>query len=290
MDNPGKGKLTRIHFFGIVAILSFTYYAIPNYLVTVVTSVSWLCWAFTNSVTVHQLASGYYGLGLGTFAFDWGTIESFLGTPLASPWFTIWNFFVGFMAVAWVIVPVVYWNNFYDAKRYPILSSGLFLESGAHFHVHHVINTDTTLNVTAYDLYGAPHLSGFFAMAYLFGFAGLTATVVHVALWYGRDIVVQTMQAAAETKPGIHTRLMQRYPPLHEWWFLILLTSTLIASLGLLLGRTTAIWHMAYGIWHCLLVVPQMVVSAAHAHAHTWTMLMMNRRGGTHRHLLVLGA
>ena len=110
-DLPPKGKLTRIHFFGIVSILSFAYYAVPDYMIPIVTSVSWLCWVFPNSVTMHQLGSGYYGLGLGSFALDWGTIESFLGTPLATPWFTIWNIFLGFVLVAWVIIPAIYWGD-----------------------------------------------------------------------------------------------------------------------------------------------------------------------------------
>lgn len=196
-DLPPKGKLTCIHFFGIVSILSFAYYAVPDYMVPIVTSVSWLCWAFPNSVTMHQMGSGYHGLGIGSFAFDWGTIESFLGTPLATPWFTIWNIFIGFVLVAWVIMPAIYWGDVsrwagtgdgdrdgdregnkvvtcslvgrvvqvYESKRYPILSSELFLNTGKAYGVHNIINADTTLNVTAYDVYGKPHLSGFFAVS-----------------------------------------------------------------------------------------------------------------------------
>lgn len=39
-----------------------------------------------------------------------------------------------------------------------------------------------------YATYGAPRLSGFFAISYGLGFAALTATLSHVALWHGKEI------------------------------------------------------------------------------------------------------
>eukprot|EP00271_Cylindrocystis_brebissonii_P011566 TRINITY_DN29430_c0_g1_i1.p1 TRINITY_DN29430_c0_g1~~TRINITY_DN29430_c0_g1_i1.p1 ORF type:complete len:768 (-),score=99.45 TRINITY_DN29430_c0_g1_i1:1441-3744(-) len=248
VDNPPKGQLTRLHFFGICAIIMFSYYALPDYLIPITTSMSWVCWVWPKNVMAHQIGSGQYGLGVGAVALDWSTMEAFLLSPLATPWFAIANIFFGFFIIAWVIVPICYWNNIYDAKRYPILSSSLFSETGKRYPTLKLLTPDLTLNVTRYEELGQPHLSVFFALGYGFGFAALTATIVHVALWNGPDIVRQSFAAANEDKPDVHVRLLQRYAPIPLWWYIALS----IISMGLaflLLG----VWREFQLEWYGLI-------------------------------------
>ncbi|KVI07629.1 Oligopeptide transporter OPT superfamily [Cynara cardunculus var. scolymus] len=90
-----KSGTTCTQFFVIVLICSFAYYIFPGYLFQMLTSLSWICWINRKSVIVNQLGSGLNGLGIGAFGLDWTTIASYLGSPLASPWFATANVAAG---------------------------------------------------------------------------------------------------------------------------------------------------------------------------------------------------
>lgn len=175
-----------MQFFMTVLICSFSYYIIPNFFFGTISTVSILCLIWKNSVTVQQIGSGAHGLGIGSFGLDWGTVASFLGSPLATPWFAIANILAGFILMIYIVTPIIYWQNLYDAKSFPIISSGVFLKSGQKYNTSLLLTNQFTFDEAAYDHYGKLHLSAFFAYTYGFGFASLTATVSHVLFFYGK--------------------------------------------------------------------------------------------------------
>ncbi|XP_050376831.1 oligopeptide transporter 7-like isoform X1 [Argentina anserina] len=226
-----KGGVTRIQFFLIAFMCSFAYYVFPGYLFTMLTSLSWICWIFPSSVLAQQIGSGLYGLGLGAFGLDWSTISSYLGSPLASPWFATANVAAGFVFVMYVLTPICYWLNVYKAKTFPIYSDELFTEDGQEYNISAIIDSNFHLNITAYEEEGPLYISTFFAMTYGVGFAALTATIVHVALFHGREIWEQSKSSFKEKKMDIHTRLMQRYNQVPEWWFVAILLSNIALTI-----------------------------------------------------------
>lgn len=150
------------------------------------TSFSWVCWLAPNSVLVQQIGSGYKGLGIGSIGLDWSAIASYLGSPLASPWFATANVAVGFFLVMYVVTPISYWLNIYNAKNFPLFSNKLFMANGSQYDISSIVDSNFHLDVNAYGKYGQVHLSTFFAMTYGLGFATLSATVVHILLFHGR--------------------------------------------------------------------------------------------------------
>lgn len=126
------------------------------------------------------------GLGLGAFGIDWSTISSYLGSPLASPWFATANIAVGFVLIMYVMTPLSYWFNVYGAKKFPIYSSSLFMANGMKYNISSIVNSNFHLDRGVYRTTGPVNLSTFFAMTYGLGFATLSATVVHVILFNGR--------------------------------------------------------------------------------------------------------
>ncbi|XP_004309550.1 PREDICTED: oligopeptide transporter 7 [Fragaria vesca subsp. vesca] len=226
-----KGGVTRTQFFLIAFMCSFAYYVFPGYLFTMLTSLSWICWIFPSSVLAQQIGSGLYGLGLGAVGLDWSTISSYLGSPLASPWFATANVAAGFVFVMYVLTPICYWLNLYKAKTFPIFSDELFTEDGQEYDITAIIDSNFHLNITAYEEEGPLYISTFFAMTYGVGFAALTATVVHVALFHGREIWEQSKSSFKEKRMDIHTRLMQRYNPVPEWWFVAILLTNIALTI-----------------------------------------------------------
>lgn len=194
------------------------------------TSVSWICWLAPKSVLVQQLGSGFKGLGIAAFGFDWATISSYLGSPLASPWFATANIAVAFFFIMYVMTPVTYWwSNAFNAKNFPIYSRELFNLDGSLYNISSIINSNFNLDKNAYSKTGPLYMSTFFSMTYGLGFAALPATLVHVLCFNGRDLWKQTKSAFGETKKAdIHTKLMQVYKQVPMWWFYVILVVNIV--------------------------------------------------------------
>ncbi|XP_068641580.1 oligopeptide transporter 1-like [Aristolochia californica] len=216
-----KGGLTRLQFFLIVLISSFAYYIVPNYLFPSITALSFICWIWKNSVTAQQIGSGISGLGLGSFAVDWSTVAGFLGSPLATPGFAIINVMVGFVIIVYIIIPVAYWTNSYQAKKFPIFSSHVFDADGKPYDVTRVLDSKTfKFDEASYLDYSQVNLSIFFVFTYGLSFASLAATLSHVALFHGKAIWQQTKATFENQFSDIHSRLMKKnYEAVPQWWF-----------------------------------------------------------------------
>ncbi|XP_074357081.1 oligopeptide transporter 7-like isoform X2 [Apium graveolens] len=230
-EERSKGGLTRTRFFLIAFICSFAFYVFPGYLFQMLTSFSWICWIFPRSVLAQQLGSGLHGLGIGAIGLDWSSISAYLGSPLASPWFATANVAVGFSLLMYVVTPISYWLNFFEAKKFPIFSDGLFTSSGQAYNVTAIIDSNFHLDYVAYEREGPLYLSTFFALTYGVGFAALSATVVHVFLFHGREIWEQSKSSFKEKKIDIHTRLMSKYKQVPEWWFLCILVTNIALAI-----------------------------------------------------------
>ncbi|XP_068635317.1 oligopeptide transporter 7-like [Aristolochia californica] len=223
-EERAKGGLTKNQFFLIAFICSFAYYLFPGYLFSMLTSLSWICWIFPNSVLAHQLGSGLLGLGIGAVGLDWSTVSSYLGSPLASPWYATANVAVGFFIVMYVLTPITYWLNIYKAKTFPIFSESLFTSTGQLYNISSIIDSNFHLDIEAYEKNGPLFLSTFFGMTYYgVGFAALTAIVVHVFLFHGREIWLLSKSTFHEKTMDVHSRLMRKYKQVPEWWFLCIL-------------------------------------------------------------------
>ncbi|XP_059644983.1 oligopeptide transporter 7-like [Cornus florida] len=224
-----KGGLTRNQFFLITFICSFAYYVFPGYLFPKLTSLSWLCWIFPASILVQQLGSGLHGLGIGAIGLDWSSISSYLGSPLASPWFATVNVALGFALMMYVITPIAYWLNIYKAGTFPIFSDGLFTSSGQKYNISAIVDQNFHIDLEAYEREGRLYLSTLFAMTFAVSFACLTATIVHVFVFHGRDLLQLRESGLQEKKMDVHTKLMRKYKQVPEWWFTCIFLVTIAA-------------------------------------------------------------
>ncbi|GLJ16555.1 hypothetical protein SUGI_0283280 [Cryptomeria japonica] len=228
-----KGGMTRMQFFIIVLTCSFAYYIVPTFFFPSISTISIACWIWKDSVTAQQIGSGLYGLGIGSFALDWATVAGFLGSPLATPWFAIANTMVGFILIVYVLLPITYWTNVYNAQKFPFISTNVFSDDGQPYNTSRVLKSDFTFDKDAYNQYSNLNMSGFFAISYGLSFATLAATVSHVLLFYGKSIWQQAKAAMTDRRMDVHTRLMKtNYKSVPQYWFLILLAVSMALALG----------------------------------------------------------
>ncbi|KAF9294147.1 hypothetical protein BGZ88_004323 [Linnemannia elongata] len=222
-----NGRTSRMKYFLLVTLGSFIYYWFPGYIFPTIGVLSWICWIAPDNVVLSQL-TGSNGLGIGTIALDWSA-ASYYVQPLVTPWFAQVNILIGFILVAWVMVPWAYYSNLWNSKNYPILSAGLFLEDGSPYNKSLILENNV-LSPEKYRAYGPMRMDSFFALTYGVGFAGLTATVVHVVLYNGKEMVARWRSARAENE-DIHSRLMRVYPEVPDWWYISLFVVSLALSL-----------------------------------------------------------
>ncbi|CAI0378726.1 unnamed protein product [Linum tenue] len=235
-EKRAKGGYTRLQFFTIVFICSFAYYAFPGYFMPSISTISVICLVWSRSITAQQVGSGMSGLGLASFGLDWATVASFLGSPIANPLYAIVNSFVGFVLLIYVVLPIAYWGNVHQAKRFPIFSSGTFDSTGHPYNITRILNDKSfDIDLAAYDGYSKIHLSIFFAFVYGLSFATLTATISHVALFDGQVIVDLFKKATAASKArfaDVHTRIMKKnYDVVPQWWFILVLIVSFFMAL-----------------------------------------------------------
>ena len=103
-------------------------------------------------------------LGMSLITFDWSQI-TYIGSPLATPWWAEANIAVGFLFFFWFLVPVLYYTNVWFAQFMPISSRTSFDNTGATYNVTRILNDDSTINIEAYRQYSPLFLSTTFAIS-----------------------------------------------------------------------------------------------------------------------------
>ncbi|CAG8483621.1 21933_t:CDS:10 [Gigaspora margarita] len=113
------------------------------------------------------------------------------------------------------------------------------------------------LDITAYENYSPVFMSAIFAMCYFYYFAQLPATIVHVALFHGKEIWNQYKKTREEeNKEDIHCKMMSIYPEVPYYWYGGIFFIMLI--IGMILGETTGA-HLPW--WGILLSVAIAVIT-----------------------------
>jgi hypothetical protein len=107
----------------------------------------------------------------------------------------------------------------YPALTRTASANGNFDHFGAPYNTSSILTPEFTFNQTAYEAYSPIMLGPAFSLTYGLSFAGLISTIVHVAIFYGGDIIRRARSAKYEDA-DVHLKLMRKYKEAPEWWFL----------------------------------------------------------------------
>ncbi|KAJ7584137.1 OPT oligopeptide transporter, partial [Mycena floridula] len=257
-----RGHMTRERFFCIALAGSFVWYFVPGYLFTALSVFNWVCWIAPNNVTVNALFGTNTGLGMGIFTFDWAMI-SYVGSPLVIPWWAQVNTMVAMVLIFWVLCPILYFTNAFYSAYLPISSYLTFDNTGAIFDATAVM-TDSFFDPAKYESYSPVMLSASLCLAYGAAFAGATAVVVHTFLWFRRDIA-RRFTTSLQDERDVHSRLMQAYPEVPHWWYLIVgVVSFVLTVIGIHLFPTEfPVWGVVVAFFFAaLLALPAAMLQA----------------------------
>ncbi|KAJ7727926.1 OPT oligopeptide transporter protein-domain-containing protein [Mycena metata] len=213
-----RGHMTRQRFFFLACVASFVWYWFPGYLFTALSFFNWICWLAPTNVTVNALFGASSGLGMSIVSFDWAMI-SFIGSPLATPWWSTANVIASVIFCFWIITPIIYFKNIFFTAFLPLSSFLVFDNTGAPYNTSATV-VDGAFDVAAYEAYSPVFLTSAMAMGYFVAFASFASIFTHTFLWFGRDII-RRFRSTLKTERDVHSRLMQVYPEVPSRWYAI---------------------------------------------------------------------
>jgi OPT family small oligopeptide transporter len=239
----------------------FVYYWFPDYIFTALSSFNWMTWISPANVTLAVITGTWCGMGLNPLpTFDWN-VASYFVDPIITPFFANANIFAGLTIVSFFIVVPVFFSNVWSTGYIPINSSKTWDNTGNHYNISRILNSEYRLDEEAYAAYSPPYLSASYAVVYMIFFACYLASITHVFLYNRREIMagfssVFTMKkgewykSSREQFHDVHNRLMMNYKDAPEWWYMALLAFSFILACV-----SSAVYDTGFPIWGVVLAV-----------------------------------
>ncbi|KAJ3077035.1 hypothetical protein HDU98_009436 [Podochytrium sp. JEL0797] len=294
-------KMSRFKMFWICFLAMFVYTWIPEFFMPVLQTVSVAClfggYGMTSSgaplpagvMTTFNAVAGSTtnGVGFMGMTFDWNYIGS---SWITSPWWAVVCNISGSILFQWILVPILYAVNAWGLNKEitqdlvnfnPLLNTAHLFNGNANSTTHALghrvkptffynVSDNYNINLTAYNDVAPIHLTGFFAIGYASSFITITAAITHVALWYGKDVYRQAMNAFRQIRDEVdaldkHAVMMEAYPEVPDWFYLAFLGVCVVGALlvSLLTPFSMPWWGIFFNLFLCgIFILPFGVIQA----------------------------
>ncbi|SAM01283.1 hypothetical protein [Absidia glauca] len=232
---------SRSRYFFFIFGGAFVYAFIPQYMFPLLGGFSIFCLAKDDSVWFTRLFGGTNvneGLGILSLSFDWNFLSTY--TPMVLPLWVQLNIYCGILLL-WLVGPLLWYYDVWDAQSFRFLSNGIFAMNqtthlGYTYPQKEVLNPDNSLNYDKLAEIGIPQYSAVLAFSYILINFGVTASISHVALFYGKQIWATVRSAKSQftgENADIHNQLMRSYKEVPTWWYYIVFVLGIAVNIGL---------------------------------------------------------
>ncbi|KAK7932488.1 OPT family small oligopeptide transporter [Apiospora marii] len=237
--------ISRYRYFFLVTGGMFCYYWIPAVLFQGLSVFAFVTWIRPDNVVLNQLFGGVTGLSLIPITFDWTYVSAYLQDPLLSPTHSHINTLFGlFFFVILTTIGITYSGAIYS-DYLPMVTAQTYDNTQQAYNVSRILGSGFTFDVAKYKDYSPLFLPPAFALNYGLSFAALTAALVHIGLFHGKEIWYR-FKAARNQEPDIHLRLMKKYQDAPDWWYLMLFVGSIAMGLGTVLGYNSQLPWWAF--------------------------------------------
>ncbi|KAI9306431.1 OPT family small oligopeptide transporter [Cunninghamella echinulata] len=229
IDTTGGESKWRAKVFYITFACIFIYEFIPQYMFPLVSGFSIFCIVNRQSIWFQRLFGGLAvneGLGILQLSFDWNYLSSL--SPLVYPLYVQLNVYGGIFLL-YILAPLLYYYDVWNAKSFPFLSNSLYTLDKVTgisklYPQRDILNADNTLNHGKLEEIGHPHFSTYGAITYVFINFAVTASIMHVVLYHGKDIwnTIRSTKSKGTENLDIHMKLMAAYKEVPNWWYYLL--------------------------------------------------------------------
>jgi len=123
-------------------------------------------------------------------------------------------------------------KNVWYSQYMPVSVGIPFDNTGAQYNLSAVVNNNA-FDLGKYEQYSPMFLPITYIVTYGTIFATYPAILVHIFLWYRKDVARQ-FRRSLKDETDIHSRLMSKYPEVPHWWFLTLgIVSIVVGIIGI---------------------------------------------------------
>ncbi|KAG6860795.1 hypothetical protein C0995_007505 [Termitomyces sp. Mi166 len=205
----------RVKFFWLVFIGIFVWEWFPEYIAPTLTGFSIFCLANQDSAWFTRIfggAAGNEGLGVFSICFDWNYVGSGGGSlgALFTPLSTQLSLYSG-TAICIIAFCACYTRNTWNGQNFPFLSQALFYENGTRYDQLTILDEKFRLDPTKLAEVGLPWFASSQVLTKIGSNLAIGATITHVGLWYGKDIVDVIRKYRAGDNYDPHLAKMKLY-------------------------------------------------------------------------------
>lgn len=264
----GKGifaQAKRVKFFWLIFVGIFVWEWFPEYIAPTLTGISIFCLANRKSAWFTRIfggAAGNEGLGMFALCLDWNYVGSGGGSmgALFTPISTQLSLYVGVL-ICIVTFCATYAANTWKAQNFPFLSQALFNEDGTDYDQLLILDDDLRLDESKLAAVGLPWFAPTQVLYKLGANLAIGATICHVFLWYGKEIidVIQKERKGESVDP--HRQLMKVYPEVPMWWYGAVFLASFAMAMATVYtsGSQLPWWGLIVALIICTIFLPFVV-------------------------------
>ncbi|KAJ7046059.1 peptide transporter MTD1 [Mycena alexandri] len=200
----------RVRFFWACFIGIFCWEWFPEFIAPTLTGISIFCLAKRDSAWFTRIfggAAGNEGLGVFALCLDWNYVGGSLGA-LFTPLSTQLSLYFGTL-ICIIAFCALYANN-------------LFYENGTAYDQLAILDENFRLDKAALNVQGLPWFASSQVLTKIGTNLSIGATITHVLLWYGRDIIEVIRRYRAGDVYDPHLAKMKAYPEVPMWWYIVI--------------------------------------------------------------------
>lgn len=246
----GKGIFTqkkRVKFFWTIFVVIFVWEWVPEFIAPTLTGISIFCLANQKSAWFTRIfggAAGNEGLGMFALCFDWNYVGSGGGSlgALFTPLSTQLALYFG-CALCMIAFCVAYTLNTWNAQSFPFLSQSLYLANGSAYDQLSILDDNLLLDEAKLAAVGLPWFAASQVIYKIGANLAIGATIVHVIIWYGKDIIAAIKKERSGEIEDPHRIKMQAYAEVPYWWYgLMFVCSFAMAMATIYTGHSRLPW------------------------------------------------
>lgn len=178
-------SISRYNLFFIIFAASFAYFWLPGYLFQALSWFDWICWIAPNNLMVNALTGVQNGMGINPWGtFDWNLVVGG-GDPLATPFFSIFQQFLG-MFLGGLVAIALWMTNSKSTGYIPINYPGITDNTGNSYNITKVIDPKRAVLVQSeYEKYSPPFYGAASLVSYgaFFAFYPFTMIFIFLDAW-----------------------------------------------------------------------------------------------------------
>ncbi|KAJ7128699.1 peptide transporter MTD1 [Mycena epipterygia] len=252
----------RVRFFWSVFVAIFIWEWFPEFIAPTLTGISVFCLAKRDSAWFTRIfggAAGNEGLGVFALCFDWNYVGGSLGA-LFTPLSTQLSLYFGTL-ICIIAFCALFANNVWNGQNFPWLSQDLFYENGTIYDQLAILDENFRLDKAALEVQGLPWFASSQVLTKIGTNLSIGATITHVILWYGKDIIEVIKRYRAGDAYDPHLAKMKVYPEVPMWWYIIVFVASFAMAMATIYTGHSGMpgWGLVIGILISAIFLPFVV-------------------------------